>query len=267
MGKLLVLYRPTDGAAMSQRICDRLAGQFGQGQVLKGVGAPSAGVSPTQHVDELMGKCSAQVVVIGRQWLDLADEQGQRLLDDPNDIVRLGIESALRRGMPIIPVLVDGAPMPSTVLLPESIQRLTRRAGIPVHYDPDFEVDVNRVIHAVRQWVSSAPGQRLQGVSAKGGVVALSILSMLVWIVSLVAAIVGLANNNDTLAAYGGIGLLVDFLLSFVPWIMAMVRTAKRARWGWFVGLLLAGLYTMFFFGPLFMTLIYGIWGPDRKKL
>jgi hypothetical protein len=54
--------------------------------------------------------------MIGPQWLTVCERegarQGQRRLDDPDDFVRIEVESALARGIPVIPVLVDGAKMP-----------------------------------------------------------------------------------------------------------------------------------------------------------
>ena len=48
--------------------------------------------------------------MIGPRWLDISDEPGNRRLDGPSDIVR--IETALQRGIPVIPILLNGTKTP-----------------------------------------------------------------------------------------------------------------------------------------------------------
>jgi hypothetical protein len=56
--------------------------------------------------------CAVPVALIGRQWLTLADQEGQRRLDNAGDYVRFEVHRALERGVRVIPVLVDGAKPP-----------------------------------------------------------------------------------------------------------------------------------------------------------
>jgi len=83
------------------------------------------GTNLIQALEAVLDRCCAMVVVIGDKWMTLADSDGKRRLDASDDFVRLEIEMALRRSIPIIPVLVDGAPMPRMSELPESIRPLT----------------------------------------------------------------------------------------------------------------------------------------------
>jgi hypothetical protein len=70
-----------------------------------------ASISSTSCPDHV-GKCDALLAVIGKHWVSSADSQDRRRLDDPSDFVRIEIEAALQRNVPVIPVLVDGAAMP-----------------------------------------------------------------------------------------------------------------------------------------------------------
>jgi hypothetical protein len=88
------------------------------------------GIDFVEHVTEQIGRCSAVVVMIGRQWLTVTDKRGRRRLDLEEDLVRVEIASALQRRIPVIPVLVQDADMPSADDLPESIRLLARRNGI-----------------------------------------------------------------------------------------------------------------------------------------
>ena len=63
---------------------------------------------------------------MGRRWLTITDDDGQRRLDCSDDVHRLEIALALSRDhVTVIPVRVDAAPMPHAKDLPEDIRRLT----------------------------------------------------------------------------------------------------------------------------------------------
>ena len=80
---------------------------------------------------------------IGPGWLSTTDRDGNRRLDDPGDWVRLEVEAALRRPeVAVVPVLVNGAEMPPSHDLPDSLKPLTdRQAFIPTGEDPKVEID------------------------------------------------------------------------------------------------------------------------------
>ena len=68
---------------------------------------------------------------IGPGWAGNTDPKtGQRRLEDPKDFVRIEICAALSRTIPVIPVLLDNAPMPNAEQLPEDMRKLVgRQAG------------------------------------------------------------------------------------------------------------------------------------------
>jgi hypothetical protein len=94
--------------------------------------------------------------------VNITRADGTRRLDDPNDVVRLEVEAALQSGMSVIPVLVQGATMPSAADLPDTLRPLASRNGQPVRYDPDFDTDVRRVMNALEPLlhVPAAPAAR-----------------------------------------------------------------------------------------------------------
>ncbi len=73
----------------------------------------------------------------------------ERRLDDPADFVRIEIESALERSIPVIPILVREATMPRPDDLPESLRELVFRSGLQIRPDPDFHRDMDRLINAL----------------------------------------------------------------------------------------------------------------------
>ena len=63
------------------------------------------------------------------RWLGARDAAGRRRLDDPGDFVRLEIELALAARVAVVPVLVEGAAMPSAADLPPSLARVLALPG------------------------------------------------------------------------------------------------------------------------------------------
>lgn len=163
MSKIFLSYRRDDAATACGRMYDRLVARFGKESVFKDVDSIPLGVNFRDYINGIMEQCTAQVVVIGRQWLDSPDAQGRRRLDDPHDVVRLEIEAALRQGrIAVIPVLVQGAAIPSAAVLPSSLHELVARNGMSVRVrdDPDFDHDMRRLMSALALAValSASPG-------------------------------------------------------------------------------------------------------------
>ena len=83
----------------------------------------------------------------------IPDDRGNRRLDQESDMVRLEIEVALQRKIPLIPLLVDNAAMPSHEQLPETIQPFAFHNGLPIRGNPDFRQDMKRLIQAVEPYL------------------------------------------------------------------------------------------------------------------
>jgi hypothetical protein len=162
MSKILISYRRQYNANVTGRIYDRLIQRFGQGAVFKDVDSIPLGVDFRTFLDEQVAKCEVFLAVIGRDWAKKRGSKGKSRLDDPWDFVRIEIESALKRKIPVIPVLVSGASIPPSERLPASIQDLSYRHGIAVRQDPDCHRDMDRLIEHLRKLPASGemPSQR-----------------------------------------------------------------------------------------------------------
>ncbi len=144
--RVFISYRRADSIGVAGRMRDRLVHDLTAEDVFFDIDSIPLGVDFRDHIDRSVSECDVVLVVIGRRWIDITDELGRRRLDDPDDFVRLEVEAALRREIPVIPVLVDGASMPTAGELPETITALAFRNGMPVRVDPDFHPDMNRLI-------------------------------------------------------------------------------------------------------------------------
>jgi hypothetical protein len=143
---IFISYRRADSADICGRIYDRLVGYFGPDAIFKDVDSIPLGVDFKAHIEKTIEQCTAVLVIIGQQWATTTDEKGRRRLDNPGDYVRIEIEVALQRPIPVIPLLVQGASMPDPGELPPNLEGLALRNGLPVRSDPDFHNDMNRLI-------------------------------------------------------------------------------------------------------------------------
>src|SRR5947209_12396451 len=123
MPKIFISYRREDSEHIAGRIYDRLEPCFGRDNVFLDIDTIPFGVDFREHLDQAVGRCDVLLAVIGERWLEVrfkdGPKEGQRRLDDPTDFVRIEIESALARGIPVIPVLVGTARMPDYLELPD----------------------------------------------------------------------------------------------------------------------------------------------------
>ena len=147
MSRVFISYRRDDSTDVTGRLYDRLVVHFGPDNVFRDLDAIPLGVDFRRHLIQTVSRCEVLLAVIGRQWLTVANAAGQRRLDDARDFVRIEIEAALQRDIPVIPVLVQGATMPAEEQLPPSLQALAFRQGTAVRSDPDFHGDMDRLIH------------------------------------------------------------------------------------------------------------------------
>src|SRR5215510_7013524 len=146
---IFISYRRQDSGDVTGRIYDRLVQHFGKEAIFKDVDSIPLGVDFREFLGDAVGKCNLLLAVVGRQWLNSQNESGARRLDDSRDFVRIEIESALQRDIPVIPLLVQGAGVPAENDMPSSMRALVYRNALSIRPDPDFHHDIDRLIKGV----------------------------------------------------------------------------------------------------------------------
>jgi hypothetical protein len=141
---IFISYRREDSPDISGRIYDSLVLRFGAKAIFKDVDSIPLGVDFKRYLEKQVEQCNVLLAVIGKSWLK--KRIGKRRLDNPSDFVRIEIASALRREIPVIPLMVNNARMPSEADLPEDLRGLVFRNSISIRPDPDFHNDMNRLI-------------------------------------------------------------------------------------------------------------------------
>ena len=130
MRAIFISYRRDDSEGEAGRLFDDLVGYFGKDSIFMDVITVTRGRDFRKVIDESVSTCGVLLAIIGKNWLDARDATGQRRLDNPNDYVRFETAAALKRDIPVIPVLVRGAKMPQPEQLPEDLKDLVYRNGV-----------------------------------------------------------------------------------------------------------------------------------------
>ena len=129
--KVFISYRRVDTQAYAGRISDRLKSKSHFiDQAFMDVESLKLGSKVKEVLSQAVAECDVLLVLIGRKWLRVKDKSGKPRLENPNDWVRVEIVAALERDIPVIPILIGGAPMPQEEELPAPLAELADRQGL-----------------------------------------------------------------------------------------------------------------------------------------
>jgi PQQ-dependent catabolism-associated CXXCW motif protein len=160
--RIFISYRRQDAPSYARELYHELSSRFPDSQIFWDI-KMELGVDFVEEIERAVGSCDVLVAVVGPHWLSVADDQGQRRLDDPADFVRLEIATALERNIRVIPVLVQGASMPPAETLPDALQRLARRSAIELS-DKRWDYDMGELIASLQR----VPYQKLIPPTGRG---------------------------------------------------------------------------------------------------
>jgi len=153
---IFLSYRRQDSEFVTARIRDRLVQRFGETAIFRDYDSIPVGSRFRDHIRETISRSDVFLVVIGTDWIDVRDGEDRRRLDLPDDPVRFEIETALAADVPVVPVLVKQAPMPSKQALPASLASLSELNAMVIPPDPYFAAGMVRLIHAIEDLSAAA---------------------------------------------------------------------------------------------------------------
>ncbi|MEO0816213.1 MAG: toll/interleukin-1 receptor domain-containing protein [Pseudomonadota bacterium] len=151
MARIFISYRREDSQYQADRLRQTIAPFVTdpQTEIFVDVDNIPPGVDFVKFLDERVGQCEVLLALIGRGWLSATNPStGMRRLDEPTDFVREEIAAALRRNIPVVPVLLDGAVMPNESDLPEDLKPLARRNGVDIDRQ-SFDIDAERMMEGL----------------------------------------------------------------------------------------------------------------------
>jgi len=153
--KIFISYRRKETTSETGRIYDRLTRQFGEDNIFRDVDDIPIGVDFRVHIDKAIGNCQLVLAIIGKGWgTKSAGAMGS------GDFVRIELESALRREIPVVPILVNEAEMPSAEDLPEGLKEFAYFNAVEIDSGRDFNHHVDRLITGLSEILSKTEAEQ-----------------------------------------------------------------------------------------------------------
>ena len=152
-------YRRSDTEGYAGRLFEGLVARFGRDRVFFDVARIAPGQNFHEVIDGQLRASGALLALIGKTWASATDDAGKPRLDDPEDSVRVEIGGALEHGIPVIPVLVQGAAMPRSGDLPEGLRALTRINAIELRHTR-WDADFAELLETLETHVAPQPARR-----------------------------------------------------------------------------------------------------------
>lgn len=154
--RIFISYRRTDSRADARSIHQWLQSRFGKDALFIDVDAIRKGRNFVDVLHGALSETAVLICLIGPHWLDARDEAGNRRIDNADDYVRLEITTALKRGIPIIPIRVEAQALPSEAELPDELKPLAKRMAAIVSHESfaqdmeALEQELNEILRPAR---------------------------------------------------------------------------------------------------------------------
>jgi hypothetical protein len=140
--RIVISYRRVDTGGDARSLAEALERRFGRENVFLDIETIEPGEPFDQAIDRAVDSSDVLLALVGQHWLTLTDDEGRRRIDDPRDVVRLEVGSALARDVRVVPVLLEEAKMPSEDDLPPELAPFSKRNAVELRatsWHPDVE--------------------------------------------------------------------------------------------------------------------------------
>lgn len=159
-GRLVfVSYRTQDSFDITGRLCDHLVSAYGRSRVFRDIDSIPIGSAFLDYIEDAIAQSRALVAVIGPDWSGYRTS-GTRHFDNPDDVVRFELLCARRRGIPIYPVLVNRARLPSEASLPDDLKFVAGLQAMRLRGDIDFHADFDRLRRGIEKGKLAKRGRK-----------------------------------------------------------------------------------------------------------
>ena len=147
MGKaanIFINYRRGADVWPAGRLHERLVAAFGKTHSFMDITGVAPGEDFKSVIRSEIEKCDIMLALMGKNWLTNKSAANSGL-EDPNDFVRIELETGLELRRKIIPILLDGAKMPGETDLVSSLKPLASCNAFSIRAE-SFGGDISRLI-------------------------------------------------------------------------------------------------------------------------
>ena len=175
MARIFLSYRKADGVASGARsyLYEKLTNRYGPDSVFMDVERMQVGSDFRECLNDELQKTEVVIVLIGPEWVKHLQERAF----NQDDFVRLEIETALKQGKPVLPLLLEGAVMPSHTEVPETISAFTFNHGVEIDTGRYFKEGVERLCKDLDQHIfNTEPSHKKKKPSLNAAAIATMVL-------------------------------------------------------------------------------------------
>ena len=158
-GTIFINYRKDDSSWNALALYNELLKYFPKESIFKDFNTIRPGDDFVESIQRALSNCNVLLVVMSKNWLEVKDKHGNRRINDPDDLVRIEIATAIERNIQVIPVLFDNIPMPTNADLPDNLKSLPRRQFVEIE-TTRFEADVKKLADAIKELMPPDQSQR-----------------------------------------------------------------------------------------------------------
>jgi hypothetical protein len=152
MPNIFISYRREDTSGDAGHLAADLCDRFGRDNVFIDIDAISGGADFELRIKYALDQSRVTFALIGERWLTVTTQDGTRRLDDERDYVRREIAAALaREDVTVVPVLVEGAKMPTAAQLPPDLAPLATRNAVDLS-NKRWRYDVRQLCRIAMQY-------------------------------------------------------------------------------------------------------------------
>ena len=110
-----------------------------------------SGADYRTQISNIIEQCDVVLAIMGEQWTTMADDTGQRRLDNPDDQLHIEIATAFERKIAVVPILVHEAALPAAAELPEDLAALASQEPVQIQSGLPFNTDVQKLVDSLEQ--------------------------------------------------------------------------------------------------------------------
>jgi hypothetical protein len=153
--RVFISYRRQGDQGTVGRLADRLGALHGDDNVFRDADTLRAGQNFSDVILKSLEAAQVVIAIIDHRWIGRRWIWWSRIRD-PADWVRRELEHALHKGIPILPVLVNGAPLPGRRGLPSSLHGLLSVQAARLRSD-SWAADMKEVLKAIDDSTQRTP--------------------------------------------------------------------------------------------------------------
>ena len=174
MAKIAISYRRSDFRTLPAAFRPAVE-HYGKDTVFRDIDSIQPGIDFRTQIAAALGATDVLLVVLGPAWLG-RDKDNTTRIGNETDPVRIEVETALKRDIPIIPVLVGGTRMPEVNELPQSLRDFAYRHAVTVDGGRDFDHHMDGLIRSLHRILHVPQGGKsgaAQAAEFGGGIAAI----------------------------------------------------------------------------------------------